>query len=147
MDKTQAKHSFLLLLTSLIWGTAFVAQSEGMDYVGPLTFSCVRSLLGGAVLLPCIWLLGRSGKKEAGDGSRLGRGGSRKELWKGGILCGVLLCLATNFQQFGMLDTTVGKAGFITACYIVIVPVLGLFLHRKCSPFVWMGVFLATAGL
>lgn len=149
MNKLQIKHSLLLLLTSLIWGTAFVAQSEGMDYVGPLTFNCVRSLLGGAVLIPCIWFLGKINTQRPED--RLQSDGNIKEnsrkLWTGGILCGVLLCLASNFQQVGIAYTTVGKAGFITACYIIIVPVLGLFFHKKCGVTIWIGVLLSLAGL
>lgn len=144
------KHSLLLLLTACIWGVAFVAQSVGMDYVGPLTFNCVRSLLGGAVLIPCIWFLGKRDPQKA-ECERLLSSEEKKKndrkLLTGGILCGILLCLASNFQQAGIAYTTVGKAGFITAFYIIIVPVLGLFFHKKCGPAVWLGVILALAGL
>lgn len=134
----------LLFLTAFIWGIAFVAQSVGMDYVGPFTFNCVRSLVGGIVLIPCIWLLGRNASKEKKDTqSREGR----RMLLTGGILCGLLLGVASNFQQVGIADTTVGKAGFITAFYIIIVPILGIFLKKKCPPSVWIGVVLALAGL
>ncbi|MCI8484836.1 MAG: DMT family transporter [Lachnospiraceae bacterium] len=145
MNKLQIRNSLLLLLTAAIWGVAFVAQSVGMDYVGPLTFNCVRSLLGGAVLIPCIWFLDKLPSSTAGN--QIDPKGSRKELLTGGLVCGILLCLATNFQQVGIAYTTVGKAGFITAFYIIIVPLLGLFLHRKCGLTVWIGVFLALAGL
>lgn len=150
MNKLQIRHSLLLLLTSLIWGTAFVAQSEGMDYVGPLTFNCVRSLLGGAVLIPCIWFLGKiNNTRELKNGMHSGSDSKKNshKLWTGGITCGILLCLASNFQQFGIAYTTVGKAGFITACYIIIVPVLGLFFHKKCGAAIWIGVLLSLAGL
>ncbi|MEH2942991.1 DMT family transporter [Lachnospiraceae bacterium KK002] len=164
MNKLQIKHSLLLFLTACIWGVAFVAQSVGMDYVGPLTFNCVRSLLGGAVLIPCIWFLEKYGsrgrKSENREPCRSGQpleskvqsgitekiSDSRK-LAAGGILCGILLCLATNFQQVGIAYTTVGKAGFITAFYIVLVPILGLFFHKKCGWTLWAGVVLALTGL
>lgn len=138
------KNTVLLFLTVTIWGFAFVAQSVGMDYVGPLTFNCVRSLIGSAVLLPCIWFFNRRAgktekKKKAEDGS---------SLLLGGLLCGAVLCIASNLQQIAIQDTTVGKAGFITACYIVIVPVMGgLFLHKKCSPVIGGAVALSLAGL
>lgn len=141
MNSRQIRQSFILLLTAVIWGVAFVAQSVGMDYVGPFTFTCVRSVIGGLVLLPCISLLGRlNGQTEKNFA------GSKK-LITGGICCGLALCLASCFQQFGILYTSVGKAGFLTAFYIIIVPVLGLFFGRKCGPFVWIGVILALAGL
>lgn len=138
------KNSLLLLLTATIWGVAFVAQSVGMDYVGGFTFNMARSLIGSAVLLPVIWFMGRNSSKKAEEtqGS-----GSRKDLLWGGLACGILMCLASNFQQFGIKYTTVGKAGFITACYIVLVPILGLFLKKKCSPFIWLAVAMSVAGL
>ena len=135
------KNAILLLLTAAIWGVAFVAQSVGMDYIGPLTFNCVRSLMGGAALLPLIWFLNKNQ-----DSSRV-IAGNRKVLITGGICCGVALCLASNVQQFGIQYTTVGKAGFITACYIIIVPILGLFLKKKCSPVIIASVFLSVIGL
>ena len=138
------KNGGMLLLTAFIWGTAFVAQSVGMDYVGGFTFNMARSLIGSAVLLPVIWFMGRNSSKKAEEtqGS-----GSRKDLLWGGLACGILMCLASNFQQFGIKYTTVGKAGFITACYIVLVPILGLFLKKKCSPFIWLAVAMSVAGL
>lgn len=138
------KNSLLLLLTATIWGVAFVAQSVGMDYVGGFTFNMARSLIGSAVLLPVICFMGRNSSKKAEEtqGS-----GSRKDLLWGGLACGILMCLASNFQQFGIKYTTVGKAGFITACYIVLVPILGLFLKKKCSPFIWLAVAMSVAGL
>lgn len=134
----------MLFLTAFIWGTAFVAQSVGTDYIGPFTFNCVRSLIGGVVLIPCIWLLGKITPQEK---KSVQKPGELKTLVTGGILCGVLLCLASNFQQMGITYTTVGKAGFITAFYIIIVPILGLFLKKKCGPAIWLGVVLALTGL
>lgn len=141
------KNSLYLLLTATIWGIAFVAQSVGMEYLGPFTFNSVRCLIGGAVLLPLIWVREKKAvwiqASDTAEQKRI----RKKNLVSGGICCGLLLFLASNFQQFGIQYTTVGKAGFITACYIVIVPVLGLFLGKKCSPFLWAAVFLALTGL
>lgn len=138
------KNGILLLLTAAIWGVAFVAQSVGMDYVGPFTFNCVRSLIGGAVLLPFIWYFDR---KKRRTGPEMVIPGAGRTLITGGVCCGAALCLASNFQQFGIQYTTVGKAGFITACYIVIVPILGLFLKKKCSPIIAAAVVLSVIGL
>ena len=135
------KNILLLFLTAAIWGVAFVAQSMGMEHVGPFTFSCARFFLGGLVLLPFVWY---SGKKK---GNTMVIPGHRKTLLIGGLSCGIALCLATNFQQIGIQYTTVGKAGFITACYIVIVPVMGLLLGKKCSPMVAGAVVLSLGGL
>ena len=133
----------MLVLTAFIWGTAFVAQSVGMDYLGPFTFNGVRSLIGGVALLPCIWLFQKGKGKATEKPSR----GARKELIAGGIACGLLLFAASSLQQIGIQYTTAGKAGFITAFYIVIVPVLGIFLHKKISGKVWGAVAIALAGL
>lgn len=144
-DRTsmKLKNALLLLLAAIIWGVAFVAQSVGMEYVGPFTFNCVRSIIGGLVLIPCIMLLdSRKGRK-----GRLKAPGDRKMLMLGGISCGLVLCIASNFQQFGIQYTSVGKAGFITACYIVLVPIFSLILGKKCSPVVFGAVALSVAGL
>lgn len=146
MKKTQVKNSLLLLLTATIWGTAFVAQSVGMDYVEPFTFTFARSIIGGIVLIPCIcflrWLKKRE-DKDAGANRPL----VTKIEWIGGICCGLALCAASNFQQIGISYTTVGKAGFITALYVVIVPIMGLFFKRKVSFVVWICVALSVIGL
>ena len=134
------KNAVMLLLTSLIWGTAFVAQSVGMDFLEPFTFNGVRSFIGGVTLLPCIWLLEKMNGKPEVDGTR-------KDLIQGGIACGLLLFAASSLQQMGIQYTTAGKAGFITAFYIVFVPVLGIFLKKAAGWKVWMSVFLALIGL
>lgn len=144
--KTQLKGSVLLLLTALIWGSAFVAQSVGMDYVGPFTFNSVRCIIGGIVLLPCIALLDKmNGRKISVWGTN--ENAARKTLVAGGVLCGVLLAIASSFQQMGIQYTTVGKSGFITAMYILIVPILGLFAGKKVPLLTWGGVGLAVVGL
>lgn len=153
MQKQQIplKNSLLLLLAAVIWGIAFVAQSVGMDYVGGFTFNAVRSLIGSAVLVPLILIPGQkiSDNSEISEAAASTTSGiqKRKDLIIGGISCGICLCLASNFQQFGIKYTTVGKAGFITACYIVIVPIIGLFLGKKCSKFIWAAVAMALIGL
>ena len=134
------KSPLLLLLTATIWGVAFVAQSVGMDYVEPFTFNGLRNLLGALVLLPVIY--GMSGKKAAAVEKK-----DTKTLWLGGVLCGLCLCVASSLQQIGIQYTTAGKAGFLTAMYIIMVPVFGLFLKKKCSPFVGISIVLATVGL
>lgn len=149
MCSAKLRHSMLLFLAAVIWGVAFVAQSVGMDYVGPFTFICLRSFLGGVTLLPCIALLDRISKQktaEEGEGKKRGKE-TRNKLLAGGSLCGLVLCAASCFQQIGIQHTTVGKAGFITAFYIIIVPVLGIFLGERCGCTVWLGVALAVGGL
>lgn len=138
------KNASMLILTAFIWGTAFVAQSVGMDFLEPFTFNGVRSLIGGIVLLPCIFLIRRINAR-AGEPER--EEGTRKDLIVGGILCGLLLFAASSLQQIGIVYTTAGKAGFITAFYIVIVPVLGVFLHKRIGWKVWTAVVMALAGL
>ena len=147
MKTGQIKNSLLLLLTAFIWGVAFVAQSVGGEAVGCFTFNGVRSLIGAVVLLPVIYFLDVQKKKELGEEKFLEQKGDKKTLLLGGICCGVMLCIASNFQQFGISFTTVGKAGFITAMYILIVPILGLFMKKKVGIKVWLGVVLATIGL
>ena len=140
------RNSLLLLLTATIWGVAFVAQSVGMDYVGPFTFVFARNVIGGLVLLPVIAVLGKSGgphPKQAPEERRK----ARKTLIIGGMCCGTALCAGSITQQFALLYTPVGKAGFLTACYILIVPLLGLLFGRKCGLKHWCGVALAMAGL
>ncbi len=140
VTKVNKKGPFLLFLAAAIWGVAFVAQSAGMEYIGPFTFNGIRCLLGGAVLLPLIPFL--NPKREAGLPCE-----DKKTLAAGGILCGLCLCAASTLQQIGLQYTTAGKAGFLTAMYIVLVPVLGLFAGKKCSPFVGISILLAIVGL
>ena len=135
----------LLLITAFIWGSSFVAQSVGMAHVGPFTFQAVRSLLGGAVLLPVI-IFGDLVKKKNGMCKKNDRGG-RRVLLLGGGTCGALLCAASCLQQIGISYTTVGKAGFISSLYILIVPLIGLFCGRSVSPKLWGCIAVSAAGL
>ena len=148
MKKMSLKNITMLFLTAFIWGVAFVAQSVGMNYIGPFTFSCVRSILGGIVLIPCIWFRDRLKMKEEGvTEKRTMSEKEKKTLLIGGICCGIALCVASNLQQFGVKYTTVGKAGFITALYIVLVPIFGIFLKKKVGVKVWISVAISVVGL
>lgn len=148
MGKQEIKSSLLLFIAASIWGVAFVAQSLGMEYMGPFTFNGARFLLGGIVLLPFAYF--RLKKKHVfqysqGGDRQVQRSGSGL-LIPGGFACGVAIFVASTFQQIGMQYTTVGKAGFITALYIVIVPVISIFLGKKYPLTVWFGVLLAAVG-
>ena len=149
-----------LLLTAFIWGVAFVAQSVGMDYIEPFTFNCVRSIIGGIVLIPLIMVLRKKNKENMADCvknaetekySECAKVSEERRLYRkntvlGGICCGFFLAVASSFQQFGIMHTTVGKAGFITALYIVIVPILGIFMKKKVAPIVWVSSVIAILG-
>lgn len=141
VNKKTLRSSFLLFLAAFIWGVAFVAQSVGMDYMGPFTFNGARFLMGGMVLLPLV-VFRRKGK--TGESIRFG---NRKDTLTGGICCGLALCSAALFQQFGIVYTTVGKAGFITTLYIIIVPIMGIFLKKRVSARIWLAALIAAAGM
>ncbi len=139
------KNPLLLLLTAVIWGVAFVAQKDGMAYVGPFTFNCLRSFIGALTLLAALPLLDRARSRDPAFEK-----GSRRNILLGGAACGLALFVAANLQQYGiaMQDaaTNVGKAGFITACYCALVPVAGLFIGRKSPLLVWLGAAVAVVG-
>lgn len=144
MKSRQIRNSILLVLTAFIWGIAFVAQSEGGNAVGPFTFNGVRSLIGSIVLLPVIALLDRMKLTSKRPVTKA----EKKTLLIGGLSCGVILFLASSAQQLGIyFGTPAGKAGFLTACYILLVPVLGLFLKKKCGVKVWVGIAITLVGL
>ena len=138
----QLRNSLLLTLTAAIWGVAFVAQSKGSAYMGAATFTGLRSLIAAAALLPFI-LLTDSRKPAETPASR------PKGLWRAGVICGSLLCLASLVQQEGIeLGTGAGKAGFITATYIVLVPILNrLFFRKRTSAGLWVAVAFGLVGL
>lgn len=137
--KTNIKYSLLLVLTALIWGAAFVAQSSGMEYVGPFTFNGIRCFIGTAVLFPFACFM----DKKEGVLTRW----KDRELVLAGLICGVLLFLATSTQQIGIITTTAGKSGFITALYIVLVPIFSILLKKKPGKLIWISVILALIGL
>lgn len=141
--KQQIKSSLILLLTATIWGVAFVAQSVGMEYIGPFTFNAIRCVLGGLVLIPVILVL----KKKKETGAENQKKEDKKTLWMGGIACGVILCIASNLQQFGIMEASVGKSGFFTALYIVMIPVIGIFIGKRPGIKLWFCVALAVVGM
>ena len=141
--KQQIKSSLILLLTATIWGVAFVDQSVGMEYIGPFTFNAIRCVLGGLVLIPVILVL----KKKKETGAENQEKEDKKTLWAGGIACGVILCIASNLQQFGIMEASVGKSGFFTALYIVMIPVIGIFIGKRPGIKLWFCVALAVVGM
>lgn len=132
----------LLLLTAMIWGVAFVAQKSGGAALGALTVIGLRSLIGVIGLLAVLPVLDKLGLSR-----RARTAEERRLLWTGGLFCGLAMFVATNLQQFALRETSEGKAAFVTALYIVLVPILGLFLHRRTTLFNWLGVLLAAVGL
>ncbi len=137
--------TLILLLTAFIWGSAFVAQSDGMNYVGPLTFLSTRFLLGGVVLFPVIAIIRKFGQKSSADSVPFKT--ELKATLFGGIFCGILLGIASALQQYGLMFTTVSKAGFITTLYVIFVPLFSLFIGKKLGFNLWVAVALATIGL
>lgn len=148
MKKHQILSSFLLLTAAIIWGFAFVAQEKLSDSVPPFTVNAIRSLIASAVLIPVAAVSRRI------QGKRLleNNPADRKKLLKAGVICGVMLCVSVNLQQFGIALYPAGApasahSGFLTALYIIFVPLFGLFLHKKPGLFVGAAVILATVGL
>lgn len=139
MNQKALRGSLLLLLGSVIWGAAFVAQRVGMDHMGPFTFTGIRMLLAAAVMTPVTFLLERKHPAPAEN---------KKEQRLAGLLCGLFLFMASCLQQAGLVSTTAGKAGFITALYVVLVPVAAWLLFKK-NPgrIIWLGVALAVVAL
>ncbi len=172
------KGNLMLMTTAIIWGTAFVAQKNGMDLIGPIAFNGIRTVIGGVVLLPVIFFMGRkhiskgtagkspeterSNEQNAAEKPDIKKAGKanvakaeqavsekqeRKLLVAGGIICGLALMIAGNIQQVGLFYTTAGKAAFITPLYVVLVPLIGVFLKKKIRPIMWMCVFASIIGL
>ncbi len=140
--QNKLKGNLILLLTALIWGVSFIAQSVGVEEISPIAFNGIRSVLGGVVLLPVIFLLDRSKKKKGIPVQKMD-----KTLLLGGIICGICLCVASTLQTMGMVYTSPGKSGFLTALYMVIVPILGLFMGKRPRPVVLISVLIALSGL
>lgn len=157
MQKNSMKNTMMLFLAAIIWGFAFAAQSAGMDYVGPFTFNAVRCIIGAIVLVPValLWKPERGPEEGKIQSSTKVEEHKQRNSWLkrnktllgGGISCGIFLGVATNLQQVGILSTSVGKAGFLTALYIVLVPIAGLFFKKKCPLTVWAGVVCSFIGL
>ncbi|MBR4760726.1 MAG: DMT family transporter [Lachnospiraceae bacterium] len=158
-DKIKIISSLLLLLTAFIWGIAFVAQTVGMEHVGPWTFVCTRYILSTFVLLPVTFIMVRRGnnacaadkttgaKMAAGDDDIPNTSDNLRQTLLGGLCCGFFLGAASIAQQVGMLQTSPGKAGFITALYVVLVPILGFFIGKRPGLRIWLCVVIGLTGL
>lgn len=134
MKNTKLKGNLMMLLTAFLWGLSFISQSKGVENLSPIAFNGIRSILGGIVLLPVIFFFRPKEK-------------INKTLIIGGTVCGVLLCIASTLQSIGMVETSPGKAGFITALYMIIVPIIGLFIGKKPTKAVTAAVAVAVVSL
>lgn len=146
MKSKQIIGSLLLLITAIIWGTAFVAQKLGLDYLPPCTYNSVRSFIGAIALIPCIAFLDVIDHRKPSVCGKAGYAGS-KHLLLGGACCGIILGIASCLQQYGIAFTTVGKSGFITTLYIIIVPFLGIFFKRKVGWLIWLSAIASIYGM
>ena len=147
MKRNNLKGSAILCLAALIWGLAFVAQSDAADHIPPFAFNCLRSFLGAAFLFVFIWLKGLKTKENIVPKSK----DERKITLIGGVICGVLLAISVNFQQAGLTVYPDGVAasargGFLTAIYVVLVPVVAIFFIKRASIIIWGAVLVALAG-
>lgn len=140
------KGNILLLLTAFIWGSAFVAQKAGMDYIQPFTFNGIRCLIGAAILIPVIIIFAKDDPISE-DASEADKKAYKKTLLLSGLCCGLIIFTASSLQQYGLLYTTAGKSGFITALYVVLTPICGLFLKKRIRPITWICVIMALFGL
>lgn len=156
MDKRKLTGNLVLLLTALIWGSAFVAQRVGMDYVGPFTFGFSRFIFAALILIPVMYFMDQSKRKQLEQNKEnsdlleltLEEKIQQKKMFLiGGISCGTILFCGSTLQQFGLMFTTAGKAGFITALYIVLVPIFSLFLKHRPGVKSWIGVCFGAMGL
>jgi drug/metabolite transporter (DMT)-like permease len=140
--------SFLLMIAAFIWGTAFVAQSKGLEQMGNFTFLCLRSCLAVVFLTPVSFFIFKKNRKQIGEGEH---GENKKFISKrlvvGGLLCGATVCAASATQQYGIMLSGVGKSGFLTTLYILMVPILGLLFKRKVKPVLWLCIVIATCGM
>lgn len=142
MKNQKLKGNAMLLLAAIVWGVSFIAQSKGVEVISATSFNGIRTLLGGVVLLPVIYLLDK-GKKKRG----VPVGKVDKNLLIAGVACGVFLCIASTLQTYGMIYTSPGKAGFITALYMVIIPIIGIFTGKKPRPAILIAVIIAVFGM
>ena len=143
----QARSNLLLLMTAIIWGSAFIAQSKGADVIGPFTFNTVRYALAVVALLPVIYIFSRKRNSENTVDQDISRANGTKTLIIGGIATGIALFTASSLQQYAMAFTTAAKAGFITTLYVILVPIVGIFLKKKIRPIIWFCALLAVIGL
>lgn len=142
------KGELLLLITAIIWGTSFISQKLGMNYIEPFTFGASRFLIGAMGLVGVVFVFDAIEKKKLEkSGIPKAKVLKPRDLVIGGILCGVALFLGASFQQIGIVETTAGKAGFITALYILLVPIFGIFMNKRVGVLTWVGVGIAVIGL
>lgn len=142
MTHQKIKGNLIMLLTAFVWGLGFVAQSAGMEYIGANTFNGIRMLIGSAVLFPLAVISFRKKHYSKEEGKAV-----LKTLFKSGILCGVLLCGASTIQTYGLAYTTAGKSGFITAMYIIFVPIIGIFMKNRITVRTILCAFIALFGM
>ncbi len=145
MNKTKLFANLGLLLAALIWGSTFVAQSAGAELVETFTYQSFRSIIGGLVLLPVIYLRDRATKKHPEYTPPTKK--DKQLLLIAGICCGLVLTVAASLQQYGIKFTTVGKSGFITSLYVIFVPIAGLLFKKRVRPIIWVSVLLAAVGM
>lgn len=143
----QARSNLLLLMTAIIWGSAFIAQSKGADVIGSFTFNTVRYALAVVALLPVIYIFSRKRNRENTVDQDIPKANGTKTLIIGGIATGIALFTASSLQQYAMAFTTAAKAGFITTLYVILVPIVGIFLKKKIRPIIWFCALLAVIGL
>lgn len=147
MNRKSLRGSLMLLIGAAIWGSAFVAQDVAMNYVGPFTFNALRYLVGALSLVPVIIINDMIGRRRHPDRDPAEVKKINRTSWIGGIIAGLALIIPSTLQQIGLTDTTAGKAGMITGMYIITVPLLGLFLGKKCGLNVWLAVALGVVGM
>lgn len=144
---SSTKSTLCLLATAMIWGGGFIGQRIGMDSIGPFYFTAFRSVVAFIFLAVLAWLGDNKEKAFIKQKKKEEKSGAIKRTLLGGVLCGTVLFFASNMQQFGLVTVDAGKAGFITALYIVLVPIFGIFLKHKTTIFCWIGVGLGVIGL
>ena len=140
------RSNILLLITAAIWGSSFVAQKSGMDYIEPFTYNGIRTLIGGLVLIPVIYVFSKKNAGADGAPQKIFDWKKDKVSIIGGLFCGAALFVASSLQQFGVMYTTVGKAGFITTLYIAFVPIISIFMRKRVRPIMWICVLLGAVG-
>ncbi len=147
MNKKSLIGIIILLLTAFIWGLAFIAQSKGMENVEPFTFSASRMILGGVALLPVVVFLDARKLKKADSQAKWQYKKALKSSIINGCILGVVFCIACNFQQFALVYSNAGKVAFITAFYMLLVPVFSLLLRYYVPPIYWLGSGIGLVGL
>ena len=148
MKHNQVRQVVFPIITAMIWGSSFVAQSASTEHVGAYTFNAARSFVGFLALLVVVQIFKMLRKEPPAEQTAAEKKAGRRDLILGGICCGIALALSCNLQQLGLVaGASVGKTSFITTLYVVLVPICGLFLKKKVSPAVWLSVLLGVAGL